>query len=166
MIFASAIPAAISHHADLKAASFSSGVLAVPTTATRTATPIAIPVCRIMVTAPDPVAKDDCGSEAAAAHISVGIVKPTPMPVRRHCHDVGQLRFIWQPVSEQDEKNQLQRLPLPTVDHSAGDLALPPFHPELARRRRLAGRTRHYRLLRIRSALGQPFRADHRSGLA
>jgi putative transposase len=49
----------------------------------------------------------------------------------------GKLRFLWSPGSQQDEENQLQRLPVPTRDHSAGDLALPPVHPELARRRDL-----------------------------
>jgi transposase-like protein len=38
----------------------------------------------------------------------------------------GRLRFLWSPGSQQNEENQLQRLPVPTRDHSAGDLALPP----------------------------------------
>jgi hypothetical protein len=42
------------------------------------------------------------------------------------------LLFLWLPSSQQDEENQLQRLTIPTNDHSAGDLALPPDHPELA----------------------------------
>src|SRR6267378_3246677 len=78
----------------------------------------------------------------------------------------GMLPFLWLTGSQQDEENQLQRLPIPTCDHSAGDLALPPVHPQLARRRRLAGRTRHYGVLRVHSALDKPFRADDRSGLA
>ena len=41
----------------------------------------------------------------------------------------GRLRFLWAPGSQQDEENQLQRLPFPTRDHSAGDLALPTVHP-------------------------------------
>jgi hypothetical protein len=36
----------------------------------------------------------------------------------------GKLRFLWRPGSQKDEENQLQRLPVPTRDHSAGDLAL------------------------------------------
>jgi len=36
----------------------------------------------------------------------------------------GKLWFLWQPGSQRDEENQLQWLPLPTDDHSAGDLAL------------------------------------------
>src|SRR5258708_6016905 len=74
----SAVTAAISHHADLKSASCSVGVAAAPTSATRAATPIAMPVWRIMFTTPDPVAKEDCGSEAAAVPIKVGSVRPTP----------------------------------------------------------------------------------------
>src|SRR5260370_42115396 len=34
----------------------------------------------------------------------------------------GRLRFLWAPGSQQDEENQLQRLPIPARDHSAGDL--------------------------------------------
>src|SRR5258708_5297040 len=49
--------------------------------------------------------------------------------------------------------NQLQRLPIPTSDHSAGDLIVPPVHPELARRRRLVGRTWHCGLLGVHSTL-------------
>jgi putative transposase len=39
----------------------------------------------------------------------------------------GKLRFLCRPGSQRDEENQLRRLPIPTRDHSAGDLALPPF---------------------------------------
>src|SRR5258708_7268398 len=78
----------------------------------------------------------------------------------------GKLWFLWQLGSQRDEENQLQWLSLPTSDHSAGDLALPPVHPELARRRRFVGRTRHYGLLRVHSALDQPFRAVDRCGLS
>jgi hypothetical protein len=42
--------------------------------------------------------------------------------------------------SQRNEENQLQRLSIPTRDYSTGDLALPAVHPELARRRRLAGK--------------------------
>jgi putative transposase len=36
----------------------------------------------------------------------------------------GRLRFPWAPGSQRDEENELQRLPIPAGDHSAGDLAL------------------------------------------
>ena len=49
---------------------------------------------------------------------------------RGHCHVPGE--FPWPPGSQQDEENQLHRLPVPARDHSAGDLALPPVHLELA----------------------------------
>src|SRR5271156_1560070 len=44
-------------------------------------------------------------------------------------------------------------------------MALPPFHPQPARRRRFIGRTRSGGVLRDGSALGEPFRADDRGGL-
>src|SRR3982074_485587 len=49
----------------------------------------------------------------------------------------GRLRFLCPPGSQRDEENQLRRLPIPARDHSAGDLALPPVHAELARCRGL-----------------------------
>src|SRR6266851_9544429 len=52
-----------------------------PSTATRMATPRARPVCRIMLITADPVANDGGGSDAEAVAISVGSVRPTPMPV-------------------------------------------------------------------------------------
>jgi phosphate/sulfate permease len=91
---------------------------------------------------------------------------PAPNHVEGIVTSPGKLRFLWLAGSQQDEENQLQRLPVPTSDHSAGDLALPPVHLELARRRRLAGGARPYRLLRVHSAVDKPFRADDRSGLA
>ena len=60
------------------------------------------------------------------------------------------------------EENQLCGLPVPARDHSSGDMALPPVHPQLARRRGFVGGTRSGGVLRDGSALGEPFRTDDR----
>ena len=65
-------------------------------------------------------------------------------------------------VAHADEQDQLQRVSIPARDHSASDLALPPLHPQPARRRGLVGGTRSGGVLRDRSALGEPFRTDDR----
>ena len=75
------------------------------------------------------------------------------------------MRSRWRLSSQGDEENQLQRVPIPSRNHPAGNLALCPVYPELSRRRRFIGGTRHYGLLRDRSALGEPFRADDRGGI-
>src|ERR1700724_4819142 len=54
----------------------------------------------------------------------------------------------------------------PSRNHPARDLALYSVHAELPRRRRFVGGTRDHGLLRDRPALGEPFRADGRSGPA
>jgi len=57
----------------------SAGTVAVPSTATKIATPIASAAWRIMLMTPDPVAKDDGGRAAAPTPIRVGKVRPTPI---------------------------------------------------------------------------------------
>ena len=66
--------------------------------------------------------------------------------------------------SQEDDENQLQRLPVSARDHPAGDLALSQVHVELPRRRGVAGGTRHRCVLRDSPALAEPFRADDRVG--
>ena len=78
---ATSVIAAMIHHPRRNAATCSTTDPGEPTTATSTATPIAIDACRIMFTAPDPVANDEAGSDAMLAPIVVGIVSPTPIPV-------------------------------------------------------------------------------------
>ena len=77
----SATIAAIAHQACRKATSRSSCEPGVPMMATRSATPTARPVWRIMLTTPEPVAKEEAGSEPVAAPIRVGKVSPTPTPI-------------------------------------------------------------------------------------
>src|SRR5260370_5537004 len=48
--------------------------------ATSRATPIAIPVWRIMLIAPEPVANDEGGSDDVLTPIKVGSANPTPRP--------------------------------------------------------------------------------------
>src|SRR5208283_4853370 len=45
------------------------------------------------------------------------------------CHVVGGL------VAKEHDENQLLRISVPSGDHSPGDLALSPVHPQLSRRR-------------------------------
>ena len=66
-------------HAPWKSAAV---VAAVPSTATRMAMPIAEPTWRPIVMTPTPVAKRAGGSSDAPAPVSVGSMKPTPIPVR------------------------------------------------------------------------------------
>src|SRR5258708_6193904 len=49
--------------------------------ATSRATPIAIPVWRIMLIAPEPVANDEGGSDDVLTPIKVGSANPTPRPI-------------------------------------------------------------------------------------
>src|ERR1700730_9776924 len=60
---------------------------------------------------------------------------------RRPCHAYSGLRSRWRSSSQGDEENQLQRVPVPSGNHPAGDLALRPVYPELSRRRRFVGGT-------------------------
>jgi putative transposase len=76
------------------------------------------------------------------------------------------LRSPWWLDSQEDEESRLRRLPLPACDHSAGDLAVFSIHFKLSRRRRFVGGARNHGLLRIGSALGEPFRADDRGRFA
>jgi len=73
----------IAHQALRKASRWSAAEPpGVPMIAIRPATPTAMPVWRIMFTTAEPVANDEGGSAPAAAPISVGMVRPTPIPVR------------------------------------------------------------------------------------
>src|SRR6476661_63769 len=71
-----AVMAAITHHARWKACNRSVGAPPPPTRATSIATPIAMPVWRIMFTTPEPVAKEDGGSDPTAVPMRVGSVRP------------------------------------------------------------------------------------------
>src|ERR1700677_1187394 len=103
-------------------------------------------------------------------------MKPPPAPsyswgrragiVRGIVTAASGLQLVGRSDSEGDAEPQLRQIPIPARDHSAGDLALYPFHLELARRRRFVGGTRDHGLLRNHSALGEPFRADDRGGFA
>ena len=59
--------------------------------------------------------------------LNIGDINSTKTPRRRTINTSGivtwpgKLWFLWQRSSQQDEQNQLQRLPLPTDDHSAGE---------------------------------------------
>src|SRR3984893_9833938 len=81
---------------------------------------------------------------------------------RRPCHAYSGLRSRWRSSSQGDEENQLQRVPVPSGNHPAGDLALRPVYPELSRRRRFVGGTRYHGVLRNCPALGEPLRTDDR----
>src|SRR6266566_8242033 len=76
-----ATTAAIAHHAWRKAASRSSGDPGMPMMATKAATPTAIPVWRIMLMTPDPVAKEEAGRAPVAVPIIVGKASPVPAPI-------------------------------------------------------------------------------------
>jgi hypothetical protein len=52
----------------------------------------------------------------------------------------------------------VQRVPVPSGNHPAGDLALRPVYSELPRRRRFVGGTRYHGVLRNWLALGEPLR--------
>ncbi len=82
-----------------------------------------------------------------------------------HCHAASCLRHSRQPVSQADDENQLGRIPVPARGHSPSDMALPPVHPQPARRRRFVGGTRSGGVLRDSAALGESFQTDDR-GLA
>lgn len=74
--------AAVNHQACRNTESVGTCPAPVPSTATRRATPRAIPIWRTMLITAEPVANDGGGSEADAVAIIVGSVSPTPMPVR------------------------------------------------------------------------------------
>jgi transposase len=69
-------------------------------------------------------------------------------------------------VAKERDENQLRRLPVPARDHSPSDVALPPVHPQPARRRRFVGGTRSGGVLRDGSAVGEPFRTEDRCQFA
>lgn len=73
--------AATTHQAWWYAVTRSSGDPGVPMIATKSATPIAMVACRIMVITPEPVANDEGGRDAVPTPMRVGKVSPTPMPV-------------------------------------------------------------------------------------
>ena len=55
-----------------------------------------------------------------------GVVAAASYEARRRCHVVCGL------VAEEHDENQLFRISVPSGDHSPGDLALSPVHPELS----------------------------------
>jgi len=55
-----------------------------------------------------------------------GVVAAASYVARRRCHVVCGL------VAEEHDENQLFRISVPSGDHSPGDLALSPVHPELS----------------------------------
>ena len=76
------------------------------------------------------------------------------------CHGVGCL------VSEEHAENQLLRISVPSGDHSPGDLALSPVHPQPARRRGFARRARNCNFVRDSPTLGESLGTDHCSAIA
>jgi NAD(P)-dependent dehydrogenase (short-subunit alcohol dehydrogenase family) len=69
-------------------------------------------------------------------------------------------------VAEGHDENQLFRISVPSRDHSPGDLALSPVHPQLSRRRGFARGARNSNFVRNSSTLGESFRTNHCSGTA
>src|SRR5580692_3970341 len=69
-------------------------------------------------------------------------------------------------VAEGHAESQLLRISVPSRDHSPGDLALSPIHPQLSRCRGLAHGARNCNFVRDSPTLGESFRADHCSGIA
>ena len=70
---------------------------------------------------------------------------------------VGRCHVVCGLVAEGHAENQLLRIPVPTGDHSPGDLALSPVHPQLSRRRGLARGARNCNFVRDSPTLGESF---------
>ena len=91
----------------------------------------------------------------SGATVSMPGMLDTVLNLGRHCHAPSGLRHSRQPVGQEDDHNQLCRIPVLARGHSPSDMALPPLHPQPARRRRFVGGTRSGGVLRDSSALGE-----------
>ena len=78
----------------------------------------------------------------SGATVSMPGMLDTVLNLGRHCHAPSGLRHSRQPVGQEDDHNQLCRIPVLARGHSPSDMALPPLHPQPARRRRFVGGTR------------------------